>query len=133
MQARRNYNRTTRINEEIRKEVSYILQNLLKDPRIDTLTSVVKVDTTKDLKYCKLFVSVLGDDEKRSQTKVALKSAAGFIRRELAARLNLRNTPEIRFIMDQSIEYGVHMSKLIDDVNRDSLEKEGDKDDQADE
>ena len=56
MQARRNYNRTTRINEEIRKEVSYILQNLLKDPRIDTLTSVVKVDTTKDLKYCKLFI-----------------------------------------------------------------------------
>ena len=108
MQARRNYNRTTRINEEIRKEVSYILQNLLKDPRIDILTSVVKVDTTKDLKYCKLFISVLGDDEKRSQTKVALKSAAGFIRRELAARLNLRNTPELIFVMDDSIEYSVH-------------------------
>ena len=92
---------------------------MLKDPRIDILTSVVKVDTTKDLKYCKLFISVLGDDEKRSQTKVALKSAAGFIRRELAARLNLRNTPEIRFVLDQSIEYGVKMSKMIDEVTKD--------------
>ena len=124
MQARRNYNRTTRINEEIRKEVSYILQNLLKDPRIDILTSVVKVDTTKDLKYCKLFISVLGDDEKRSQTTVALKSAAGFIRRELAARLNLRNTPELIFVMDDSIEYSVHMEQKLKEIQAETPTEE---------
>ena len=124
MQARRNYNRTTRINEEIRKEVSYILQNLLKDPRIDILTSVVTVDTPKDLKFCKLFISVLGDDEKRSQTKVALKSAAGFIRRELAARLNLRNTPELIFVMDDSIEYSVHMEQKLKEIQAETPTEE---------
>ena len=124
MQARRNYNRTTRINEEIRKEVSYILQNLLKDPRIDTLTSVVKVDTTKDLKYCKLFISVLGDEASQQSTMKGLKSAEGYIRRQLAHELNLRNTPQITFILDQSIAYGVNMSKLIDEVTKDISDDE---------
>lgn len=76
---------------------------------------------------------MLGDEQAQRDTLEGLRSAEGYIRRALARTVNLRNTPEIRFIMDQSIEYGVHMSKLIDDVNRDSLEKEGDKDDQADE
>lgn len=71
-----------------------------------------------DLKYCKAYISVLGDDETKAETLAGLKSAAGFIRRELARTVNLRNTPEIKFIMDESIEYGMRMSKLIDDVRK---------------
>ena len=97
------------------------------------MTSVVEVEVAPDLKSAKAYISVLGDEQAQRDTLEGLRSAEGYIRRALARTVNLRNTPEIRFIMDQSIEYGVHMSKLIDDVNRDSLEKEGDKDDQADE
>ena len=76
------------------------------------------VEVTPDLKYCKAYISVLGDDETKAETLAGLKSAAGFIRRELARTVNLRNTPEIKFIMDESIEYGMRMSKLIDDVRK---------------
>ena len=71
---------------------------------------------TPDLKYCKAYISVLGSEEAAQGVLEGLKSAMGYIRRELAARVNLRNTPQIRFILDQSIEYGVHMSHLIDEV-----------------
>ena len=101
--------------------------------RDSPMTSVVEVEVAPDLKSAKAYISVLGDEQAQRDTLEGLRSAEGYIRRALARTVNLRNTPEIRFIMDQSIEYGVHMSKLIDDVNRDSLEKEGDKDDQADE
>lgn len=103
-----------RINEQVRRELADILREEVKDPRVDIrLVSVLKVETTKDLKYCKVYVSVLGDDEKREQVRQALKSAAGFIRRELAHRVNLRNTPELSFVMDDSIEYGIHMDTLF--------------------
>ena len=82
------------------------------------MTSVTAVEVTPDLKYCKAYISVLGDDETKAETLAGLKSAAGFIRRELARTVNLRNTPEIKFIMDESIEYGMRMSKLIDDVRK---------------
>ena len=75
----------------------------LKDPRIDLMTSVVKVDTSRDLKYCKIYVSVLGDDEKKADVMQALQAAASFIRRQLAQRLNLRNTPELTFLLDDSM------------------------------
>ena len=97
------------------RELSEIIRES-KDPRIHPFTSIVTVDVATDLKTCKVYVSVLGTDEDRQKTKEGLKSAEGFMRRELAHRLNLRNTPEIRFIIDQSIEYGVNMSKKIDDV-----------------
>ena len=103
-----------RINEQVRRELADILREEVKDPRVDIrLVSVLKVETTKDLKYCKVYVSVLGDDEKRTEVRQALKSAAGFIRRELARRVNLRNTPELSFVMDDSIEYGIHMDTLF--------------------
>ncbi len=103
-----------RINEQVRRELADILREDVKDPRVDIrLVSVLKVETTKDLKYCKVYVSVLGDDEKRTEVRQALKSAAGFIRRELAHRVNLRNTPELSFVMDDSIEYGIHMDTLF--------------------
>ena len=80
------------------------------------LTSVVAVEVAPALKTCKAYISVLGDSEAQKATLAGLKSAEGYIRRELAHTVNLRNTPEIRFILDQSIEYGVHMSKIIDEV-----------------
>ncbi len=117
MQARRNNNRGVRINEAVREEMSMIMREL-KDPRIDLMTSVVKTDTTRDLKYCKIYVSVLGDDEKKADVQDALKSANGFIRRELARRLNLRNTPELIFILDDSIEYSIHMENKLKEIHQ---------------
>ena len=122
---RKNSIKNTRINGEVRRELSAIIQNEIKDPRIHPMTSVVEVEVAPDLKSAKAYISVLGDEQAQRDTLEGLRSAEGYIRRALARTVNLRNTPEIRFIMDQSIEYGVHMSKLIDDVNRDSLEKEG--------
>ena len=109
-------NRTVRINEEIRKELSQILQQDLKDPRIDLMTSIVRTETTRDLKYCKVYVSVLGSEEHKLEVKEALKSAGGFIRRELARRINLRITPELQFVMDDSIEYSIYMSQMLKSV-----------------
>ena len=113
---RRNSIKLTRINSEVMKELSIILRGEIKDPRINPMTSVVATDVAPDLKTCKAYISVLGSDEDRENTGKGLKSAAPYIRRELAHRLNLRNTPEITFVMDQSIEYGVNMSHLIDEV-----------------
>ena len=130
---RKNSIKNTRINGEVRRELSVIIQNEIKDPRIHPMTSVVEVEVAPDLKSAKAYISVLGDEQAQKDTLAGLQSAEGYIRRALARTVNLRNTPEIRFIMDQSIEYGVHMSKLIDDVNKSSLEEEGDEDDQAEE
>ena len=82
------------------------------------ISSVVACEVAPDLKTCKAYISVLGDDEARKNTYQGLKSAEGFIKSLLAKRINLRNTPSITFVMDSSIEYGVNMSKLIEDVNK---------------
>lgn len=116
---RKNSIKNTRINMEVQSELSQIIRSEIKDPRIHPLTSVVAVEVTPDLKYCKAYISVLGDEEAGKATIEGLRSAASFVRRELAHRVNLRNTPEIKFILDQSIEYGVNMSKLIDEVTKD--------------
>lgn len=110
--------KNTRINGEVQKELSRIIHFEIKDPRIHAMTSVTQVVVTPDLKECKAYISVLGDEQAQEDTLAGLKSAAGFIRRELARSVNLRNTPEITFYMDQSIEYAIHMSKKIDDVMR---------------
>lgn len=109
---------------EVQRELSQIIRSEIKDPRIHPLTSVVAVEVTPDLKYCKAYISVLGDEEAGKATIEGLRSAASFVRRELAHRVNLRNTPEIKFILDQSIEYGVNMSKLIDEVIKDLHDNE---------
>ena len=111
---------------EVQRELSEILGRGLKDPRIHPMTSVMAVEVTPDLKYCKAYISVLGDEEAVRETLAGLKSGVGYIRRELAHRINLRNTPEISFILDQSIEYGVHMSKLIDQVVGDQSKEQDD-------
>ncbi len=111
--------KNTRINTEVQRELSNIIQGGLKDPRVASWTSVVAAEVAPDLKMCKAYISVLGDEKAQSETLAGLNSAAGYIRRELARTLNLRNTPEIRFILDQSIEYGVNMSKRIEEVTKD--------------
>lgn len=108
--------KNTRINGEVQKELSRIISKDIKDPRIHPMTSVTQVMVTSDLKECKAYISVLGDEKAQEDTLAGLKSAAGYIRRELAQSINLRNTPEITFYSDQSIEYAINMSKKIDDV-----------------
>lgn len=119
--------KNTRINGEVQKELSRIISREIKDPRIHPMTSVTQVMVTPDLKECKAYISVLGDEEAQADTLAGLTSASGYIRRELARSINLRNTPEITFCMDQSIEYAINMSKKIDDVmskQNDSKESE---------
>ena len=111
---RKNSIKNTRLNEEVMREISNIIRNEIKDPRIHLMTTVSKVDCATDLKTCKVYISVLGDDQAKQDTIAGLKSAAGYVRRCLAHSLNLRNTPEIRFILDESIEYAIEMSKKID-------------------
>ncbi|MDD6339085.1 MAG: 30S ribosome-binding factor RbfA [Butyrivibrio sp.] len=115
---RKNSIKLTRINNEVMRELSNIIRGEIKDPRINPMTSVVATDVAPDLKTCKAYISVLGDEESQKNTIKGLKSAEGYIRMQLAKNLNLRNTPEIIFVLDQSIEYGVNMSKLIDEVNK---------------
>ncbi len=117
---RKNGLKNTRINGEVQRALAEIVRGGMKDPRVSPLTSVVSVEVSPDLKTCKAWISVLGDVEAQKDTLEGLKSAAGYIRNRLAKEINLRNTPEITFIMDQSIAYGVNMSKLIDEVNREA-------------
>ena len=114
---RKNSIKNTRINGEVQRELSRIIS---REIRIAPMTSVVDAVVTSDLKQCKAYISVLGNDEEKEETMKGLNSAVGYIRRELAHSINLRNTPEITFILDDSIEYGVNMSKKIDELNHGS-------------
>lgn len=108
--------RTVRISEEMKREISSIIQGELKDPRLSRLISVTNVNVTKDLRYAKVFVSIMGNDEEKKNAIDGLKSAAGFIRREVGHRIQLRYTPEIQFELDNSIEHGAYISKLINEA-----------------
>lgn len=114
---KKNSNRMIRINDEIKKEISEILRADMKDPRVGVITSVIKVDTTNDLKYCKVYISVLGDDEKKQEVMEAVTKASGYIRSLIANRINLRVTPELKFILDDSLEYSFKIDKIIKDIN----------------
>ena len=118
-------NRMTRVNDEITKELASIIRGELKDPRIGVMTSVLRVETTQDLKYCKIFISVLGNDEEKKEVMKGLKSASGYIRHLLAERINLRITPELMFRLDDSVEYGIKMSKLIEQISNEPPVGEG--------
>ena len=107
--------KNTRVNTEVQHELSNIIRGGLKDPRVTPWTSVVAAEVAPDLKTCKAYISVLGDAYEQEQTIKGLQSAEGYIRRD---------TPEIKFVLDQSIEYGVNMSKKIDEVTKD-LKTEG--------
>ena len=108
--------KNTRINSEVMKELANIIRGEIKDPRIAPMTCVTDVEVAPDLKTCKVYISVLGDDVKRRDTMAGLKSAEGYMKRQLASRLNLRNTPALTFLSDESTEYGMKMSRKIDEV-----------------
>jgi len=115
---KRTSTRLTRINDEIARVTAEVIRSEMTDPRIGSVVSVMRAETTSDMKYCKIWISVLGDKEKQADTMEALKKGTGFIRRRLAEVINLRVTPEITLVFDDSIEYGMRMRKLIDEVNR---------------
>lgn len=114
--------RIGRISEEIRKIASDIIRNQLKDPGISSLTSITEVEVTRDLSYAKIYVSVLGNEKERRRTIKALEKSAGFVRREIGRNLKLRHIPEINFYLDKSIENGIYMSKLIDNLKNNKNE-----------
>ncbi|MBR2561722.1 MAG: 30S ribosome-binding factor RbfA [Eubacterium sp.] len=128
---RKNSVKNIRVNEAVRQELSTLISRELKDPRVDMMTSVTRVIVATDLKTCKVYISVFGDEEKKEETMAGLKSSEGFLRRMLARNLNLRNTPELQFILDESIEYGMHMSKLIDQLEYSESDTDGETDDEA--
>ena len=113
---RKNSVKNIRINSEVQREMSLIIREDLKDPRIHPMTSVMAAEVTSDLKFAKIYVSVMGDEEAKKKTIEGLQKSAAYARHQLASRMNLRNTPEITFVLDNSIEYGVTMSKKIDEV-----------------
>lgn len=110
--------RISKINEEVRRELSNIVREL-KDTRIPMMTSIVAVRVTNDLSYAKVYVSVMGDEGVQKKAIEGLKSASGFVRREIGRRLQLRHTPEFIFELDHSIEQGAYINKLIHDINKD--------------
>ena len=112
--------RMIRINDELARELANIIRTEVKDPRVSSMTSVIKVETTADLKYCKVFISVLGNEEDKANVMKGLKNASGFMRHLLAERVNLRNTPELKFKLDDSVEYAIKMDKLIREISGES-------------
>ncbi len=114
------FSRTNRISEEIRKIVSNIIMYELKDPRISKLTSVTYVETTNDLRYTNIYISVYDTEDNQNKTIEGLNKAKGYIRKELGKKLNLRYTPEPIIKLDESIKKGVYMNKLIKEVNKDT-------------
>ena len=108
--------RTERIEEEIKKIVSVIIDRELKDPRLDGLISVTKVTVSKDLKYCKIFVSMLGTKDTAAAMQ-ALESGAGYVRREVGSKVRMHSTPEIKFELDDSMEYGAHIQNIINGLD----------------
>ena len=111
------YQRIDRISEEVRREVDAIIREELGDPRISGTFSITRAEVTGDLRYAKIYVSVLEDD-RRDELMEALKSAKGFIRRSLGKRMIIRYSPELIFISDKNIEYGVHIAKVLADTMR---------------
>ncbi|MBO6148260.1 MAG: 30S ribosome-binding factor RbfA [Lachnospiraceae bacterium] len=121
---KKNSTKNNRINGEVNRALSQIIRDV-KDPRVGLMTSITAVHVAPDLKTCKVYISVLGDSKTIDETMEGLNSAKGFIRRELARTVNLRNTPELEFIMDNSIAYGVDMIKRIDEVIKEDENRSG--------
>ncbi len=118
-----NNKRLNRISEEVKKVVSELIYNGLKDPRVNSMTTVTKVEVTRDLRFANIYVSVFGEKEDKDNTIIGLESAKGFIRREIGSRIDLRYAPEPIFYLDESIEQGIYMTKLIEDLNKSNSEQ----------
>ncbi|WP_138205663.1 30S ribosome-binding factor RbfA [Haloimpatiens lingqiaonensis] len=108
--------RAGRINEELKREISSIIQNDIKDPRVGTMISVTDVNVTKDLRYAKVYVSIFGEESEKEETLQILRNSSGFIRGEVGRRVNLRHTPEIILEMDNSIEHGMYIDSLLEKI-----------------
>lgn len=115
--------RSARLDGEFRRALGEILHSDIKDPRFSHMAGVSRVETTPDLKFAKVYISVYDDDERRKSTLEALKAASGFIRAKLSEKLSVRRIPELTFILDESIEYSVYMSDLINKVSKKDLDK----------
>ncbi len=111
-------NRMTRISDEVKREVANVIRMELKDPRVQSMTTVTKATVTNDLKHAKIFVSILGNEKDKEKVLEGLKNASGYIRRQLATKINLRNTPELKFVIDDSLETSFRINKLIEEANR---------------
>ena len=123
-----NNKRINRISEEIRKVVSNLLFNGLKDPRINHMATVTSVEVTRDLSFANIYISVLGDDLEKENTILGLESAKGFIRKEIGSRVDLRHVPEPKFHLDESIENAMHMAELIEKINKQDQGHRGNED-----
>jgi len=110
-------NRIDRISDQVKRELGDIIKEL-KDPRIPSLTSVISVQVTKDLKFAKAYISVMGTPDQQKAAIEGLKSASGFIRKEIAARVDLRYSPEFNFVLDDSISKSIHISELLNEINK---------------
>lgn len=115
-------NRISKINEEVRRELAAVIREL-KDARIPMMTSVVAVNVTNDLSYAKCYISVMGDEDTQKKAIEGLKSASGFIRREIGRRIELRHTPEFQFELDHSIEHGAYINQVLGDIMRDGSDE----------
>ena len=111
---RKNSKKNNMLNEQLKRTLSVIVSNEVKDPKLEVMTSITEVIVAPDLKTAKVYVSVLGDKERKDNSLEALNRAGGFLRSRLAERLNLRITPKLIFIEDNSLEYGAYIDKLID-------------------
>lgn len=111
------YQRIDRISEEVRREVDRIIRDEVNDPRVCGTFSVTRAEVTRDLRYAKIYVSVLEDD-KRAPLVKALQNASGFIRRELGRQMLIRYAPELQFVSDENIAYGVHIAKVLADAQK---------------
>lgn len=120
-----NNKRINRISGEVKKVMSELLYNGLKDPRINSMTTVTAVEVTRDLSFANIYISVLGDDKEKDETLSGLESAKGFIRNEIARRIDIRHAPEPVFHLDESIERGIYMTELIERVNREDEKNRG--------
>lgn len=124
--------RSGRIGEEIKKIISNLLVNGLKDPRLQRMMSISAVEVTPDYSYATVYISALGaSEEEKKEILAAFKSAGGFLRHETGSQLQLRHVPELRFKMDTSLEYAMHMEQIIKEVNRENKEREADDNDEA--
>ncbi|NLO81918.1 MAG: 30S ribosome-binding factor RbfA [Clostridiales bacterium] len=127
------YQRSIRIAEEIRRELSDILRYHVKDPRINDMVTILKADVSRDLRHAKIYVSVLGDKNEKENVMAGIERASGFIRKELGQRLGLRYVPELRFLLDDSIEYSIHISQRIEELKQKGELKSQEEDEKKDE
>ncbi|MDD3840519.1 MAG: 30S ribosome-binding factor RbfA [Clostridia bacterium] len=116
------YPRVKRVAQEIKKEISDIIMNNMKDPRLTSMVSITRVDLTKDFKYAKVYLSIMGSEEETENSLQVLKNARGYIRKELGKRMKIRHIPELEFIHDRSVEYSIYIENLIKKVNKDQEE-----------